>query len=272
MVSSSSSSSSTSAGRLLATDMDGTFIGDDDAMFDLWERLEARGIRVAFSTGRHLRSIRDFYAEKHTPRRGEICVCMVGTDVWEQGASEAATATGAAADISAQTDDGYVLDPEWHRIISKDWDKQAVEAILHDIPEAEMQDQQWQSDFKSSYYLEENAEARVQEIRQRLADRGLQAKVIYSAGRFLDLLPVKSGKGEAVRYVAQRLQLDPANVITCGDTGNDLDMMRPELGFRSIAVGNATPELKAFEAPHVYHARADYAAGIIEGLEHFGWL
>ena len=51
--------------RLLATDLDGTFIGDDEAMLALWEALQSRGIVVAFSTGRHLESIEDFYAGKH---------------------------------------------------------------------------------------------------------------------------------------------------------------------------------------------------------------
>ncbi|MFW5653858.1 MAG: HAD-IIB family hydrolase, partial [Planctomycetota bacterium] len=242
------------------------------AMFQLWEMLEAEGIRVGFSTGRHLRSIRNFYDEKNTNRRGEICVCMVGTDVWERQGSDSARATGAEADPASAETDGYVLDEGWHRIISDQWDKSAVEAILSDIPEATMQDQQWQSPYKSSYFLEENAEQRVREIEERLAEKGLRAKVVYSASRFLDLLPYRSGKGEAVKYVAERLELSPNQVITCGDTGNDLDMMRPELGFRSIAVGNAAPELKAFEAPHVYHAKADFSAGIIEGLKHHGWL
>jgi hypothetical protein len=49
-------------------------------------------------------------------------------------------------------------------------------------------------------------------------------------------------------------------------------MMRPELGFRSIAVGNAADELDKYRAPHVYHAQAFYAAGIQEGLEAHGWL
>ena len=101
---------------------------------------------------------------------------------------------------------------------------------------------------------------------------GLRAKVVYSAGQFLDLLPIRSGKGEAVRYVAAKEDVAAENVITCGDTGNDLDMMRPELGFRSIAVGNATPELKDFRPEHVFHARAEYAAGIREGLEVYGWI
>jgi len=242
------------AKRLLATDLDGTFIGDDAAMVSLWDDLFRSGVMVSFSTGRHLKSIDEFYNQKGLLRRADICVCMVGTDVY------------------FRNNGGYVLDSGWHEVISQDWDKAQVEAILHSIPEARMQDPQWQSPFKSSYYLEENAEQRLAEIEQRLAAAGLKAKVVYSAGRFLDLLPERSGKGEAVRYVAEQAGVDATNVVTCGDTGNDLDMMRDELGFRGIAVGNAAPELKAFQPPHVYHARACYAAGIREGLETYGWL
>ena len=242
--------------RLVATDLDGTFIGDDDAMFELWQALEERGIGVAFSTGRHLKSIQDFYAEKQAQCRASVCVCMVGTDIWYRNGS----------------DPEYTPDEQWHEQISAAWNKNAVEQILHSIPEAKMQDQQWQSPFKSSYYLEQNAPARLEEIHSKLSDAGLQAKVVYSADRFLDLLPIRSGKGGAIRYLAERVGTKPENVVTCGDTGNDLDMMRPELGFRSIAVGNAAPELKAFEAPQVYHAQDNFAAGILEGLKKFGWL
>lgn len=243
-----------SAKRLIATDLDGTFIGDDDAMLSLWELLQAKDIIVAFSTGRHLASIENFYAEKGLIQRADICICMVGTDVYfrEKGM--------------------YQLDQAWHKIISEDWNVEAVKSMLGSMPEVKMQDEQWQSPFKSSYYLEENVEQRLAEIDDQLAQQGLRAKVVYSAGKFLDLLPIRSGKGEAVKYVAQRLEIDPMNVVTCGDTGNDLDMMRAELGVRGIAVGNAAEELKRFKAPHVYHAIAFHAAGIQEGLKAYGWL
>lgn len=147
----------------------------------------------------------------------------------------------------------------------------AIKEIIGTIPEAKLQDDQWQSPFKRSYYLEENVADRLAQIHRRLDERGVRAKVVYSAGKFLDLLPISSGKGEAVRFAAQRCGVALQDVITSGDTGNDLDMMRPELGFRGIAVGNAAEELKAFRAPNVYHARASYAAGILEGLEAHGW-
>ena len=247
------------AKRLLATDLDGTFIGDDRAMLRLWDALQTHGILLAFSTGRHLQSIQDFYAEKQqaglsASHRSDACICMVGTDVyfWDRGA--------------------YYLDPTWHKIIAEDWDKNAVEEIMRVVPETRMQDEQWQSPFKTSYYLEENVQARLAEIHDRLEQADIRAKVVYSAGKYLDLLPIRSGKGEAVRFVARHYGLEPENVITSGDSGNDLDMMRPELGFRSIAVGNAEEELQGFRAPHVYHARAFYAAGVQEGLEAYGWL
>lgn len=242
------------AKRLLATDLDGTFIGDDEAMRVLWDRLAERGILLGFSTGRHLPSIETFYAAKQLVRRADACICMVGTD------------------IHFRQDSGYRLDRQWHDYIGQDWDKAAVEAILRSIPEARMQDEEWQSPFKSSYYLEENAEARLAELDRRLQEAGVRAKVVYSVGKFLDLLPIRSGKGEAVRYVAAQFGVEPEDVVTSGDSGNDLDMMRAELGFRSIAVGNAETELKAFRPPHVYHARGLYAAGIQEGLEVYGWL
>ena len=47
----------------------------------LWAALERHDITLAFSTGRHLQSIEEFYAEKQATRRAECCVCMVGTDI-----------------------------------------------------------------------------------------------------------------------------------------------------------------------------------------------
>jgi sucrose-6F-phosphate phosphohydrolase len=240
--------------RLLATDLDGTFLGDTDAMDRLWRRADDAGISVAFSTGRHLPSIESFYAESGTGRRATACVCMVGTEIWH---------------VSG---DGYVVDERWSETISDSWDKDGVETILRSIPGAVMQPEEWQSPLKSSYFLDDNAKEQLTRINEGLEERGIDAKVIYSAGRFLDLLPSRSGKGGAVRYLADSLGIDPGNVITAGDTGNDLDMMRPELGFRSIAVGNASPELREYEAPNVYHAQAPFAAGIEEGLRHYGWL
>ena len=240
--------------RLLATDLDGTFIGDDAAMTRLWADLEAAGILVVFATGRHLPSIDRFLADHEVARRADACVCMVGTEIWLPG------------------DGGYVLDDSWSEQISHGWDRNAVAATLADIAGVTPQPLEWQSPFKSSYYVEYDGDAVVTRVRRELGARGLQATVVYSARRYLDLLPHRAGKGSAVAWLAETLGIQPVDVITAGDTGNDLDMMRPELGFRCIAVGNASAELRDVRDAHLYHATAPYAAGIREGLEYHGWL
>lgn len=240
--------------RLLATDIDGTFIGDTDETLRLWHDLRREGILMAFSSGRHLQSIRALYHELDTPWRADACVCMVGTEIWHLAHGR------------------YRVDEGWSQIIGEDWDRESVQRIVDGVRGSVTQPDEWQSRFKVSYFLDGATESEIDEIRARIARHDLRAKVVYSADRFLDVLPARSGKGEAVRHLAETLRIGPANVVTAGDTGNDLDMMRPSLGFRSIAVGNATEELRSFLVPSVYQAHDSFAAGIREGLIHYGWL
>ena len=222
--------------RLLATDLDGTFIGDDAAMEALWRDLEAAGILLAFSTGRHLTSVHDFYASTGTDRRALACVCMVGTEVWNRVGGE------------------YVAD------------------VMASVEGVAAQPDEWQSDLKASYFLDRRPDDSIDDIAALLEEAGVAANVVYSGGRFLDILPVRAGKGSAVAWLARELGVSPSAVAVAGDSGNDLDMMRPDLGFASIVVGNASEELAAHRVPGVYHATAPHAAGIREGLVRLGWL
>lgn len=223
-------------------------------MFDLWAAIEGDEIGLVFSTGRHLSSVETFYRRVATDRRADACILMVGTEIWHYDGS------------------GYRLDPEWTDAISGDWERDRVESIVASIPGAVMQPAEWQSEHKVSYFLEDPSGRGLAEIRQRMDRQEVSAKLVYSMGRFVDLLPARSGKGEAVAFLARKLGCTPDEIVTAGDSGNDLDMMRPELGFRSVVVGNAADELRSFRAPHVYHATRAYAAGIREGLVYFGWL
>lgn len=249
-----SHSSSQRSPRLLATDMDGTFLGDTDAMHTLWARLESEDIGLLFATGRHLASIEAFYEAEKLDRRTRFCVCMVGTAIYERKGS------------------GYVLDSRWCDSIARGWDRDAVDAVARAVDGVVLQDAVWQSPLKCSYYVEREAPAVMTQIQRRLDRAGQPARIIYSSNRFLDVIPAGAGKGLALAYLADRLGVDRRDVVTAGDSGNDEDMMQAELGFRSIIVGNAEAKLLALCGQHIYHARAPYAAGIIEGLRRWGWL
>ena len=237
--------------KILCTDLDGTFIGNDDSMYELLRAIEDKDILLVFSTGRHLQSVMQFVHEKGI-RIADACICMVGTVVYFAHKGE------------------LIPDNNWSQIISQDWEREKIVRLVADIKELVWQDDEWQTEFKASYFLRENQDKVLQEINQRMQKAKLKAKIIYSSSKFLDFLPVKSGKSKAVRYVVDNFGIRTENVIVCGDSGNDLDMFKS--GFKGIIVGNARTELKDFEGENAYHAIGEYSAGIIEGLKYFNLI
>jgi len=112
---------------------------------------------------------------------------------------------------------------------------------------------------------------RLQQIRQALAERKLRCQVIYSHGQFLDILPLRASKGKAVDYLQYKYEFLPRYVMVAGDSGNDADMLEGKT--RGLIVGNHSEELAYLQgAPRIYFSTGEYAAGIIEGLHHYGFV
>jgi len=241
-----------SKSKLICTDLDGTFIGDDDSMYELLQLIDGKNILLVFDTGRHLPSVMGFVQEKGI-RIPDASICMVGTEIFVRG------------------DDGeLVLDSEWSDIISDSWQRNKIVELLGNVQGLTIQDEEWQTKFKASYFLRENVDDVLREVDQRMQKTGLKATAIHSAGAFLDFLPIKSGKAKATDYLAKKFGVPKEHVVACGDSGNDLDLF--EAGFKGIIVGNAHSELSNFRGPGAYHATGEYSAGIIEGLRHFDFL
>ena len=95
--------------------------------------------------------------------------------------------------------------------------------------------------------------------------------VIYSHDEFLDILPYRASKGKAVRYLSYKWEIPISNIMVCGDSGNDEEMLTGNtLG---LVVGNYQPELSFLKGRKKIHFSSKaYAAGIIDGLQHYGLL
>jgi sucrose-phosphate synthase len=238
--------------RVLVCDIDGTLLKNKDeetiglTTFRLYLKRHRDHFRLVYATGR------TFEATMKPIERGllpepDAVASLVGTEIWF---------------------------PSWHRIdisyiryISQKWDRRGVARIAGARKELAMQPAAVQSEWKLSYYLKQADAPRVMtQLRKMFSAQGIEAKLIYSCGCYLDIIPVRSGKAGAVRYIKERWSQQSQPVLACGDSGNDLDMLF-QASVLGVAVGNAEQRLRkqARKHPHLYGASHPYAAGVLEG-------
>ncbi len=80
----------------------------------------------------------------------------------------------------------------------------------------------------------------------------------------LEILPPGASKGTALKTLLHELNIPAANVLAAGDGENDIEMVK--LAGVGVAVGNASPELKA-AADHVVASNNE--DGVAEAIERF---
>lgn len=244
---------------LFITDLDYTLVGDDQAMNKLFQQLELHrqqhGTKIVYSTGRSPALYQELKADKKL-LEPDILVCSVGTEIYHHGSD--------------------TPDATWSEKLSSAWDRERVVEISAAFTELKPQPESEQRRFKVSYFLEEKIAGKVlPELKSRLFQEGLDLQVIYSGGEDLDILPRNANKGTAMTFVREYLAIDVAQTVASGDSGNDIALFADKKE-KGIIVGNAKSELLAWHEtnpnPNRYLAKASYAAGIAEGLQHFGLL
>ncbi|MEB3826445.1 sucrose-phosphate phosphatase [Phormidium sp. CCY1219] len=244
---------------LFVSDLDNTYVGDDEALGKLQQQLEQQrqehGSKIVYSTGRSPQLYKQLQEEKQliTP---DALVTSVGTEIY------------------IDSSDSY--DTEWAEILSKGWDREQVVATAGHFSDLVPQPDSEQRPFKASYFLsEEAAQELLPRLESALKERDLEVKVIYSGSQDLDILPNGGNKGKAMQFLAKRYGMPPERTVACGDSGNDIALFAVG-DERGIIVGNAKPELREWydrnKSESLYMARSACAAGILEGLKHFGFI
>lgn len=233
---------------LLATDLDGTFLaGDPENRLKLYRLISAHPeIDLVFVTGRGLESVLPLLSDPTIPQPDYI-ICDVGCTV-VHGASQQAI----------QPLQGEI-DELWPG-------EQMVEDALSSIEG--LQRQEVPQERRVSYFCHSDL---VSEDMMARAE-ALACDVLFSAGKYLDILPQGVNKGHTLSRLVEHLGIDPEAVLVAGDTLNDLSMYQH--GFKGVCVGESeTGLLDATEQQaRVFHAGATGCGGILEAVEHFGYL
>ena len=89
-------------------------------------------------------------------------------------------------------------------------------------PPPDLQDASEQRPHKLSYHLQArgaDADQAIDQLKGKLAEAGVDAKVIYSGGVDVDILAAKASKGKGLEFLLQQVRLHIAQMeIVCVPT------------------------------------------------------
>jgi sucrose-6F-phosphate phosphohydrolase len=256
----------------LASDLDGTLIPlpdtaqNEEDLIRLNKLREIHDFILIFATGRSFQSVLHAI-EQHKLPIPDWIICNVGTSIYEK------------------TGDSFSERFAYHEKLSEicsGMDRRKVEATLKHLSKLKLQPEENQSDFKISYWCEEDdLHDLVDQINKIQQQESLPYSCLGSIDPFnkhglIDVLPNGVNKAYALDWLGHLLGLKPDKIVYAGDSGNDLAALVG--GYASVLVGNATERLRsevrelAKEQKNsglCYFAKNVATSGVLEGMRHF---
>ena len=238
--------------RALFTDLDQTLAGNPAALREFVDsvRSHRRSVIFGIATGRRIDTALALMRKLAIPRP-DVLISSLGTRIhYGQNLDE---------------------DDYWASHIDHHWNPRKIRGMLSAQPGIKHQPQVSQTPFKISYYYDENLAPPVDDIIALLHKEELTANVVLSFGQFLDIVPSRASKGQALRYVAQRLEFPLEQTLVAGGSGADEDMMRGNT--LAVVVANRHHELAGLtDQERIYFAERPHAHGILEAIEYYDFF
>lgn len=249
--------------RLIALDMDGTLLLSDHETvpqrnIEAICRADRLGIRVAISTGRMLEDAGDFVRRYHLP-----CIIMAGNGA---RASDGPLPEGKilyasnldprdahkALDILLPS--GFMVNGFEDGVVHSAGDVRGRK--YHLVYRGLIEDRYGEESIRAAAdrgllkifaigdgFAGDIYDPKIEPTRRQLEAALPHLPITSSGAGNLELTSPDAGKGKTLKRIAAHYGLTRENVMAVGDAGNDLSML--EYAYHSVAMGNATPEVKA---------------------------
>jgi sucrose-6F-phosphate phosphohydrolase len=264
--------------RILATDLDRTLLPngswpEDPGAIDLFNELtQKHDVLVVYVTGRNL-NLAENAIREYGVRYPHVLIGDVGTSIRKYQQGQWQPHAGWDAHVKQS---------------SPRWNADAVRNAVAGVDGLSEQEREHCSPFKQSYYVEHDKN----DVILKAVDERVKGKydevIVYSfdsqSGKgLLDFLPQSATKQTALEYIADEFGANRADVVFCGDSGNDVFPLTA--GFSGVLVRNAdeqlvarvkqasaaNPELKVYFAKGSFkNLNGYYTSGVIEGAYHYG--
>lgn len=239
--------------KLIVTDIDYTLVGDDKSLNEFDDIIKNKHPRVGFAvaTGRVIDSTMEILKKKNIVMP-DIMITSVGSEIYYNHK------------------DHLIYSKGWDAHIAYQWQRDKIVQLLSRFDFLKYQELKNQRKFKISYYTF-NDKKNINKVSELLIKNKIKCNLIFSHGQYLDILPYRASKGRAIRYLAYRWNMTFEDILVAGDSGNDMEMLKGDL--LGVVVANYSPELEVLKgANRVYFSPKEYAAGIIDGLNHYNFL
>ena len=242
----------TNAKWFLISDLDGTLVdGKDTTGLDAlrnWIIENRTNVVFGIASGRNL-EITKSAIENYGIPSPDVIICSVGAEIYYT--------------------DRFIPDLGWESHIDHQWKRAELQKELSNFPGIRLQEEAAQWQFKLSYYVNDSFnDDRMADLHKFIDDKKLNARIALTDSRYLDILPVRAGKGNAVRYLSYKWKVPIERFITAGNSGNDIDMLSGKT--KGIVVSNFSPELSGLRGnKSVYFSNTPLSKGVMEGIEHY---
>ena len=238
--------------RLLLLDLDS--ISQDQNNYNLvslrkdFEKNGSKEIKsLGIYTGRSIKSARYKFAELHLPEP-VVWICRAGTEIYYESVNE---------------EDFF-----WKSSIERDWDRKVIQKALADLKDyLSLQTQEQQSPYKISYLLKEPGEAILPLVQKRLRRYGFAATPHVRCHWFLDVLPLRASRSEAIRYLSIRWGLPLEKIFIIASQQGDAELLRGLTN--TIVPADHDSALEAFRSQQRVYFSSKKEDGFIKGLKHY---